>query len=159
MTDNEIKKALECCVGDNDGKNCFDCPLWEIDDCQEQLLLDALDIINHLQAEKQDLEIELQAMRGAANSYKAENERLKSDVSVSRDAYMSMKDRYEYEKEKVEKAKQKCIGIAKALKTAKAEAYKEFAERLKEKYKPYVILGSEVAEIEIDNLLKEIIGE
>lgn len=43
--------------------------------------------------------------------------------------------------------------------TAKAEAVKEFAERLKEKYKPYVILGSEVAEIEIDNLLKEMLGE
>ena len=45
------------------------------------------------------------------------------------------------------------------IKKTKAEAVKEFAERLKKKYKPYVILGSEVAEVEIDNLLKEIIGE
>lgn len=41
----------------------------------------------------------------------------------------------------------------------KTEAYKEFAERLKKKYKPYVILGSGVAEIEIDNLVKEMVGE
>lgn len=58
-TDSEIKKALECCVGDNDGKNCFDCPLWEIDDCQEQLLLDTLDIINRLQAEIERLKADV----------------------------------------------------------------------------------------------------
>lgn len=149
LTDAEVKKALECCVGDNDGKNCFDCPLWEIDDCQEQLLLDALDLINRLQAE---------------------NERLKSDVSVSRDAYMSMKDRYEYEKEKVEKAKQKCIDIGKALKNAKTEAYKEFAERLKTEFSQYQreyrnVLNDEgacamiIAKKGVDNLLKELVAD
>lgn len=114
LTDNEIVKALECCVGDNDGKNCFDCPLWEIDDCQERLLLDALGIINRLQVN---------------------NERLTTAHPKTIESIKKMRDK------------------------AKAEAYKEFAERLKKKYKPYVILGSEVAEIEIDNLLKEMLGE
>ena len=97
------------------------------------------------------------------NRLQAENERLKSDVSVSRDAYMSMKDRYEYEKEKVEKAKQKCIDIGKALKNAKTEAYKEFAERLKEKlHLNGVVMGSNCAIVEdtdIDNLVKEMVGD
>ena len=44
-----------------------------------KITLNLFDLINRLQAEKQNLEVELQAMRGAANSYKAENERLKAD--------------------------------------------------------------------------------
>lgn len=101
------------------------------------------------------------------NRQKAEIERLKSDVSVSRDAYMSMKDRYEYEKEKVEKAKQKCIDIGKALKTAKAEAYKEFAEKVSKLIcdntypdfdkdgKAVNIWNAKDGYKQIDNLLKE----
>lgn len=49
LIDNEIKKVLECCIGDTEGKNCFDCPLYEIDDCQAHMYLDALDLINRLQ--------------------------------------------------------------------------------------------------------------
>ena len=49
--------------------------------------------------------------------------------------------------------------ISELVKQTKSEAYKEFAERLKEKYKPYVILLSRVAENEINNLLKELVGE
>ena len=67
------------------------------------------------------------------NRQKAEIERLKSDVSVSRDAYMSMTDRYYFEKEKVARAKQKCIDIAKALKTAKSEAITEYQEEVKKR--------------------------
>ena len=106
-----------------------------------------------------------------------DNEQLKSDISVSRDAYMSMKDRYEYEKEKVENAKQKCIDIAKALKTAKAEAYKEFAETAidrveKAKAKYQRLCKEQGEEMEehmhihfngiigiINKLLKELVGE
>ena len=109
MTDNEIKKALECCVGDNDGKNCFDCPLWEIDDCQEQLLLGALNIINRLQVK---------------------NERLTTAHPKTIESIKKMRDK------------------------AKAEAYKEFAERLCEdrvSNDPVVI----AAKVE----LKEMVGE
>lgn len=158
LTDNEIVKALECCIKVKTLADCknIGCPALTSQGCYYflrtdeycegvifiEIIKDALDLINRLQAEV---------------------ERLKSDVSVSKDAYMSMKDRYEYEKEKVEKAKQKCIGIAKALKTAKAEAYKEFADRLKEKskqgkgYLGNVYHSVDVAEI--DNLLKEMVGD
>lgn len=51
LKDNEIKKVLECCIGDTEGKNCFDCPLYEIDDCQAHMYLDALDLINRQKAE------------------------------------------------------------------------------------------------------------
>ena len=51
MTDAEIVKALECCSGDAEEKYCFSCPLYAIDDCQNELNLSALDLINRQKAE------------------------------------------------------------------------------------------------------------
>ena len=138
---------MECCT--EDIANCDECPYDDycsIHSQEHNVLKDTLDLINRLQAE---------------------NEQLKSDISVSRDAYMSMKDRYEYEKEKVENAKQKCIDIAKALKTAKAEAYKECIEKVKEKSKKSEVVCSGalvttsylISAKNLDNLLKEMVGE
>ena len=95
-------------------ERCEECPLDETPStiCYNLLAYHALDLINR---------------------QKAEIERLKSDVSVSRDAYMSMTDRYDFEKEKVARAKQKCIDIAKALKTAKSEAITEYHEEVKKR--------------------------
>ena len=94
MTDNEIIKALECCT-DESYENCNECP-YSTDtlSCERlKLLEDSLDLINR---------------------QKSGIERLKKEVSVARDAYISIQDRYEH---------------------TKAEAYKEFAERLKNKIK------------------------
>lgn len=114
LTDKEIVKVLECCVGDNDGKNCFDCPLWEIDGCQERLLLDALDIINRLQVK---------------------NQRLTTAHPKTIESIKKMRDK------------------------AKAEAYKEFWEKLWE-LDPEII--SKVVSFDLDelnNLKKELVGE
>ena len=121
MTDNEIIKALECCT-DESYENCNECP-YSTDtlSCERlKLLEDSLDLINSL---------------------KAEIERLKKEVSVARDAYISIQDRYEH---------------------TKTEAYKEFAERLNEKaqiadcFDSYnMVVGTHF----IDNLLKEMVGE
>ena len=62
MTDNEIIKALECCIGDTDGKDCFGCPLYEIDDCQAHLNLAALDLINRQKSEIERLRYNLEAV-------------------------------------------------------------------------------------------------
>jgi predicted RNase H-like nuclease (RuvC/YqgF family) len=82
MTDNEIVKALECCHQVN---GCDRCPLHSYSAECEILNTYALDLIKRqkaeiekLQHENSELEIELKAMRGAANSYKAEVERLKT---------------------------------------------------------------------------------
>ena len=121
MTDNEIIKALECCT-DESYENCNECP-YSTDtlSCERlKLLEDSLDLINR---------------------QKAEIERLKKEVSVARDAYISIQDRYEH---------------------TKNEAYKEFAERLNEKaqiadcFDSYnMVVGTHF----IDNLLKEMVGE
>ena len=121
MTDNEIIKALECCT-DESYENCNECP-YSTDtlSCERlKLLEDSLDLINR---------------------QKAEIERLKKEVSVARDAYISIQDRYEH---------------------TKAEVYKEFAERLNEEaqiadcFDSYnMVVGTH----SIDNLLKEMVGE
>lgn len=121
MTDNEIIKALECCT-DESYENCNECP-YSTDtlSCKRlKLLEDSLELINR---------------------QKAEIERLKKKVSVARDAYISIQDRYEH---------------------TKAESYKEFAERLNEKaqiadcFDSYnMVVGTHF----IDNLLKEMVGE
>ena len=121
MTDNEIIKALECCT-DESYENCNECP-YSTDtlSCERlKLLEDSLDLINR---------------------QKAEIERLKKEVSVARDAYISIQDRYEH---------------------TKIEAYKEFAERLNEKaqiadcFDSYnMVVGTH----SIDNLLKEMVGK
>ena len=164
LTDSEIVKALECCK--SDGIICFECPYKKTNGCMEKLSADALDLINRQKAYIEKCEkVEHFADKTIA-TLQAENERLKSDVSVSRDAFLSMKDRYEYEKEKVKNAKQKCIDIAKALKTAKAEAYKEFAEKLENRILSMLTTAT-LEEKEIicacigtnNNILKELVGD
>lgn len=71
MEREQIIKALECC---NDEGDCSVCPYERarfVDEleCTEELHADALALIKKLT-------IELDAMRGAANSYKMHNERL-----------------------------------------------------------------------------------
>lgn len=60
-----------------------------------------------------------------------------------------------------ENLKEEHLEIIKAIKHTKAETYKEFAERLKEKAKPHYFDNCNFAvPIEdIDNLLKELVGE
>ena len=123
LTDNEIIKAL---------KELLEIMLCEGDLQRSATISKALDLINRLQAEKQNLEIELKAMRGAANSYKAENERLKN-LTLEKCC-----DNCIHEEKTLQASPCcECFGhrnfVPKnLLKLIKAEARKEFAERLKE---------------------------
>lgn len=112
MTDNDIIKALECCIeGD-----CDNCPWDEQTACNEYMKQDALDLINRQKAN----------VEGLTNAVKYLNEQLSS---------------------------------------AKAEAVKEFAERLKEKALTTIRSGQYITQLgvvdcyDIDNLVKEMVGE
>lgn len=125
-TDSEIVKALECCIGDTDGKDCFGCPLYEIDDCQAHLNLAALDLINR---------------------QKAEIERLREEKSKLEN--------------KIDEIYPLVMQLPNAMQQAKAEAYKEFAERLKDMHKHNTTSVVSLVTVfdNINNLVKEMVGE
>ena len=159
LTDKEIANALECCLDVSDS-TCKNCPLFNITNstmvCSKIATKFALDLINRLQEENEELvgnidklkaelfdkteqlNVELQAMRGAANSYKAENEKLKKE----KDEYAFLYDKH----------------INTAFSHIKTEAYREFAIRL------LALIGSvELPNLElkqhINNLLNELVGD
>lgn len=157
LTDNEIKKALECCISDKPCKECK-CPLYE-SGCEKDIrTLEklSLDLINR-QDEKINQMYEALDFRASkiteledkVATLQAENESLKNaykQCTWERDAYIEIEN----------------IAIA----NAKAEAYTEFAEKIGKTLKGRIafsdIRGSVILEgvIElVDNLLKEMVGE
>ena len=104
MNDSEIIKALEHCLVLH---KCEECPC-DFDTNGKTfcngLGLKILDLINRQQAEIDRLNIDLKAMRGAANSWKAEVQRI---------------------------CKKEFDNIEIDIETVKSEAVREFAEKLK----------------------------
>ena len=132
LTDTEIKKALEIC-GTYKGK-CTYCPAFiKVDrsNCKK-VLLGALDIINRLQAKVDDKEDAIQYADKVIKSLQADMDRLQANISE-------------------------------LVKQTKSEAYKQFAERLEEKsfqsFGNYGITRDVVEVCDIDNLVKEMVGE
>ena len=179
MTDNDIIRALECCTTPHEDAKCNYCVASVGSSCtlKPRMLLDLIkrqqadievlqddvsfldkhndELIEDnekLKAEIERLEIELKAMRGAANSYKAENERLSEENKEKTETIVFLKD------QAVGWSIDFC-NLKKKLKTAKSEARKEFAERLKQKAKQGKgHLGNAYCSVDvavIDELLEE----
>ena len=66
MTDNEIIKALKCCIG---GSNCGECPLLGSLYCMTEVNRNALDLINRQQAEIKRLKKEQQQFADIGKMY------------------------------------------------------------------------------------------
>ena len=63
MTDNEIIKALECCLKGCNAEGCDNCPLYEkVEDCEIEIPIIALDLINRQKAEIEQLRLENRAL-------------------------------------------------------------------------------------------------
>ena len=58
MSNNDIIKALECCTGFSEG-DCTICPLCNKEYCREALMGYGRNLINHLQAENEELKNEI----------------------------------------------------------------------------------------------------
>ena len=102
MTDNEIVKALECCYDLDSSAICHQCPLYQTENCRDGYL--GLQALNLI------------------NRQKAEIERLQAEVTAINNDY----DNLMVEKDEL-------FDIAEVeFEEIKAEAYKEFAERVKE---------------------------
>lgn len=145
LTDNEIVKALECCVL---AKHIcpHTCPMLKNKECLASLRKYALDIINRLQAENEN--------------YSKNNQQMTKDIL---DLYKAL-EQAKAKNERLKEVNDSFTDIGKLYSEIKAEAYKEFAERLKEKiteeYNYFEEQEYPRARIkDIDNLLKELVGE
>lgn len=141
MTDNEKTKALECCIeGD-----CDNCPYDEQTACNEYMKQDCLDLINCQKADYDRLQKANLRNQEIFAEQSLENERLKAE-----------NERLEHQIETL------CL----TLKLAKAEAYKEFAEKLENRILSMLTTAT-LEEKEIicacigikNNVLKEMVGE
>ena len=149
LTDSEIVKALECCR-DIDIK-CETCQLWTDSECTKVLHQATIDLINRLQEENENYSKNNQQMTSdilklykELEQAKAENERLKTQLYL-----------------------EKYTDVAK--RTIKAEAYKEFAERLTDRIADHLDQSLDnpdgnnyfITDVytDIDKLLKELVGE
>ena len=168
LTDNEIKKALECCASEQ--YTCDQCPYQEIkhydydngfeimpngkqyDDwsCERWLNVDLLDLINRLQAENERLEKVVEYKQGIIDVLFTDNAKLlakQSEIQATATTNV-LRD------------------MELAIEIAKAEAYKEFAElsikRICEQVSAPTPSESYIVEKcnqAIYNLLKELVGE
>ncbi|MEE0970225.1 MAG: hypothetical protein U0M06_12720 [Clostridia bacterium] len=143
--DAEIKKALECCL-EASGVNCGKCPYCDncvTDENTSLMMIDVLDLLNRLQADRENYKQIAENQQKIILDKAFENKRLRTSNDALR------------------MANELCKGWEER---AKAEAYKEFAERLKQlKYQssdwshgehPFV-----VEESDIDDTLYELVGE
>ena len=137
MTDSEIIKALGLCLPL--GCDCSLCPLLEETNCYDHLLSEVLALINRQKAEIDLLIRKKETLRDEIAEQQAEIERLREENTALDGAN---------------------VLLTVTLQNARAEAIKEFAERLKEKYKDYDnnvgVVGKIALFNDIDNLAKEL---
>lgn len=142
MSDMEIIKALECCIGDKDGKDCVCCPLYAIDECQDNLNIAVLDLIDDQKAELIKEQNKNSKLRNERNRLKAEIDRLRDVVEKTDNAYYRKVDE---------------------VRTAKANAITEFAENAKEELYEWVGADNSIPFYRIkkviDTLVKEMVGD
>jgi hypothetical protein len=144
MTDEEIKKALECCA--DGGNRCDECP-YGIGDCLDDdhksiMLEDALELINRKDAEIDIILRKKEKLRDLVAEQQAEIERLRRSVMQARSRPMHKVYNADFVKYK-----------SLLFKGHRESAIKEFAERIKEK--SYLNDGV----VCIDDLVKEMVGD
>lgn len=121
---------------------------------------DVLKAIEHKNSEIDKLDIELKTMRGAANSYKAEVERLKADNKIYVEANKVIGYQRDQRDKEIDELQKQIDGLDIHKNKIKAEAYKEFAKTVKDKWfnKDYYSPDVDFDDF-VDNLLKEMVGE
>ena len=132
MNDNEIVKALECCMGMIEGE-CEECPMCNKEYCKDALMGYSRNLINRLQADQEALINGQESLQKYIADLQAEIERLQGVIDSFTD-------------------------IGKLYSEIKSEARKEFAERLKEDFDTYPDEEESMALYMInliDNLLAE----
>ena len=157
MTDNEVIKALECCGVES----CLGCPYHGKCHLGNPMIRDALDLITRQQEEIENLKVENQSLRSAANSLKMHYEEAQAEIDkLNAENMLTMAERNAFDTSFYELLKQ--------LKTAKSESVKECLAKVKNYIKthcnpyskPDFDYDTSIKILNfIDNLVKEMAGE
>lgn len=162
MTDNEIIKALESEIHLAEYVDSDYCSNVKL-----EIIKSALDLITRQQAENENLKVENQSLRSAANSLKmhyeeaqAEIERLKQRNAVCEAANRCIVWQRDRRDREIKELHSQIAELNIYKSKIKAEAVKEFVERIKEfmrnKFKALDEYEFEyITERDIDNLVKE----
>lgn len=147
LTDEKVIKAFECCTKIEEGcgnEYCVKCPMFkeDVDECTASLFGKVLDLIKRQQAEIDGLEMTLEVTRDNLGATREELNKAETEIEVQKTNNHSM-----------------AITLSNRAKVERAEAIKDFAERLKkfllfDRKRERTI--SVVTEREIDNLVKEL---
>ena len=166
MTDNEIIKALECCLLSNKQQveQCAECPMDETPCtvCQNLLAYHALDLINRQKAEIERLKDLIinndeENLSYVAMAIKEERELIQIEHTRILEAEIERLENKLFDaKEGGSFYKANFMAKCEEINSVKSEAIKEFAERLKECSE---FCNKVVFVDTIDNLVKEMVGE
>jgi vacuolar-type H+-ATPase subunit I/STV1 len=173
MTDIDIVKALECCnkpVGKN---SCEDCPFHHSQGrCTENMLTNALDLLNRQQAEIENLEYKLLGVMHFVDKWLNGAELEQDEINravVMREKTLQIVEKQQAEIERLKEKYDRTMTSLKAVLDERAdhtEAIKEFAEKVKAKcdyMNDYYGLdyGWAIDRIyeEVDDIVKEMVGE
>ena len=125
MTDNQIIKALERCPQHTE---CCYCN--SLEECGNKRILttSVFDLINRQKAEVEKLNIELQSMRSAANSYKMHYEKAQTEIN-------KLKQENDFFRKTITENAQRALEVTvEEIEKAKSEAIKELCEKRGIKY-------------------------
>ena len=172
MTDNEIKKALEHCTNNGDCKKCTINPhKGNYGFCTSLAIKAALELINRLEADKEALIAGQETLQKSLAEKNAEIERLQKENFDLKNGYFQK--RYEeseckelqsvrkaWEKSRMDYINLNAEWEGKYI-SAKSEAIKEFAERLKKLSRNLYPFSDEpiIDCKDVDNLVKEMVGD
>ena len=143
MTDEQIIKALKCCIESNSPEECSKCPLkrdnGNMSECLEQKERLSFDLINR---QKSEIE-ELKTITGIMNTRKyyrkfvdevfekeMGNMRMSPDFDYIYELYFKQRAEIEELKAEANRWQNAFCRANEDIQTAKSEAIKEFAERL-----------------------------
>ena len=166
MTDAEIIKALECCGTD---MNCHRCPANENEcGCIRKTCQNALDLINRQKAEIEKLRKRVNFVEQANVQLREELKETTEKFNCQQYVYADLSDIIRDKNAEIERLNKEVDRLSQIvlyhdghIADARAEAIKEFAERLKTEQSFYD--GQEtriyLTEKDLDNLVKEMVGD
>lgn len=161
MTDNEIIKSMQCVIGKE--MLCSECTYQKVlpfPSCRMMCAKNALDLVNRQKIESNKYRNRVQSQKGEitrlhkkVEELTAELEEQKAEIERLNEKITAKDESNYYFMGQLRLAREKLL-------TAKFEAIKEFAERLKEKcyedfQETYEMLSPYVTDDDIDNLVKE----